>query len=471
MRRTARPRRRLAALFAGMGAASAGVIGLALWLGLRRAEAAGAADGLATAAVVSLFGVAGVLVGAWLALDERAAKPVERIAARLRLGASGCVPDARPDAAAPDLGDLAPAAEAAVRRLAGGDRAVAGHVASATERLSAERDALAALLSQIPLAVLMVGADDRILLYDGQAAEVLEQVGPPRLDAPITDYFDAAAVADGKRRAAAAGAAVAVDLRTRGGALRLGARMAALEGGAHLLVVERAAAGLARGAARPLVHGLGHAAPRADGPLDARRLRELSYAVVDLETTGLLPHADAIVQVGAVRLRGGGLVPGETLDLLIHPGRPIPPAATAVHGIDDDAVADAPAAAAVLPRLHAFCEGCVFVAHNAPFDLAFLRRHAAASPTRWSFPTLDTVLLSAIVFGASETHTLDALAGRLGLAVVPDQRHSAIGDARLTAEVLARLLPILEARGLNTFGAVVGEARRHGRMLRDMNRP
>lgn len=468
MRGAARPRRRLAAAFAGLGAASVAVLLLALWLGLRRAEAAGPADGLVAAGVVATLGVGGLLAVAWLALDERVAKPVERIAARLRMGANGSVADA-PAVTAPDLGDLASAAEAAVEALAGRHASVARHVASETERLSIERDALTTLLSEIPLAILMIGADDRILLYDGQAAEVLDQVRPPRLDAPIADYFDAAAIAEAKRRMAEAGAAVAVELPTRGGALRVGARMAALDDGGYVVVVERSVSGLARGAARPLVHGLCDGVARLDGPLDDRPLRDLCYAVVDLETTGLLPHADAIVQVGAVRVRGGRLVPGETLDHLVHPGRSIPAASTAVHGIDDAAVAHAPRAADVLPRLHAFCEECVFVAHNAPFDLGFLRRCAATSPHDWSFPTLDTALLSAVVFGASETHTLDALAHRLGLPVTPCERHSALGDARLTAEVLIRLLPILEARGLGTFGTVVAESRRHGRMLRDMN--
>ena len=465
MTRAARPRRRLAALFALMAAAALGTVLLALWAGYARASASGAANGFVTAAVIASIGVAGILAAGWLALDERAAKPVERIAARLRLGAQGTA--VGPTVAAPDLGDLAPAADAAVAALEGQGRAVTDHVATATERLSAERDALEALLTEIPMAILMVGADDRIVLYDGQAAEVLDQVRPPRLEAPVTDYFDADALAEGKRRMARTGAAATVPLATRGGALRIDARMAPLEGGAYLVIAERSVAGLAQGAARPLVHRLGDMSATADGPLHERRLHDLSYAVVDLETTGLLPHADAIVQVGAVRVRGGRVVRGERLDCLVHPGRPIPAASTAVHGIGDTAVADAPPAAEVLPRLHAFCDGSVFVAHNAPFDLGFLKRSGPSHG--WTLPTLDTVLLSAIVFGASETHTLDALAARLGLPVPPGHRHTAFGDACLTAEVLVRLLPILEARGVATFGDAVSEAQRHGRTLRDVN--
>ncbi len=78
----------------------------------------------------------------------------------------------------------------------------------------------------------------------------------------------------------------------------------------------------------------------------------------------------------------------------------------------------------------------MIVAHNAPFDMAFLRRHAPRMGVTWDHPILDTVLVSAVVFGASETHTLDALCDRLGVTIPEALRHTALGDARATAEVL-----------------------------------
>jgi DNA polymerase-3 subunit epsilon len=175
------------------------------------------------------------------------------------------------------------------------------------------------------------------------------------------------------------------------------------------------------------------------------------------------------VQIGALRVLGGRIVPGEVFETLVDPGRPIPPASTRVHGIDDAAVRGAPDPATATRDFHRFCAGAVLVAHNAPFDLAFLRRAASPAELAWDHPVLDTVLLSAVLFGASATHTLDALTDRLGVVLPPALRHTALGDARATAEVLCRMIPMLEARGLATFADVIAETRKHGRLLEDLN--
>jgi len=77
--------------------------------------------------------------------------------------------------------------------------------------------------------------------------------------------------------------------------------------------------------------------------------------------------------------------------------------------------------------------------------------------------------LSAVDFGAPETHTLDALCDRLGIEIPQAERHTALGDARATAEALVRMIPMLEGRGLSTFGEVIAETRKHGRLLADLN--
>jgi DNA polymerase-3 subunit epsilon len=111
----------------------------------------------------------------------------------------------------------------------------------------------------------------------------------------------------------------------------------------------------------------------------------------------------------------------------------------------------------------------VLVAHNAPFDLRFLQRHEAAIGGRFDHPVLDTVLLSAVLFGTHEAHSLDALCGRLGIAIPPERRHTALGDAEATAAALCAMLAMLEARGFATLGQVLQETRRHGRLLQDLN--
>lgn len=201
------------------------------------------------------------------------------------------------------------------------------------------------------------------------------------------------------------------------------------------------------------------------------RLDDLTYVVFDTETTGLLPdQGDEIVQLAAVRIVNGKRVPGEQFDILVNPGRKIPASSSAVHGITDEMVKDAPGVLEALERFRLFAEGAVLVAHNAPFDLEFLRRRESALKGRFENPVLDTVLLSAVVFGRAQSHTLDALAERLDCAIPSAERHTAIGDAKATAEVFLRLKAMLEARKIERFGEVLREVRRHNRLLRDANR-
>ncbi|MFP4150150.1 MAG: exonuclease domain-containing protein, partial [Nitriliruptoraceae bacterium] len=122
-------------------------------------------------------------------------------------------------------------------------------------------------------------------------------------------------------------------------------------------------------------------------------LIDTTFVVLDLETTGLDPARDRITEVGAVRVRGGEVL-GE-LRTFVHPGRPIPPAVTAVTGITDAMVAHAPSEAAVLGHVLSFLDGAVLVAHNAAFDLSFLRSAAARCATPEPTPVvLDTARLS-----------------------------------------------------------------------------
>lgn len=202
----------------------------------------------------------------------------------------------------------------------------------------------------------------------------------------------------------------------------------------------------------------------------ARRLIDLSYVVFDTETTGLLPsQGDQIVQIAAVRCVNGRRLETERFESLVNPGRRIPAASTAVHHVTDAMVADAPGIEVAGRRFHDFARGAVLVAHNAPFDLEFLRRNEKGIGHRFDHPVLDTVLLSAILFGQHEVHTLDALTERLGIVIPPEARHTAMGDTLATAEAFLKMLPMLRGRGIETFGDVVTEAKKHGRLLRDLN--
>jgi DNA polymerase III subunit epsilon len=193
------------------------------------------------------------------------------------------------------------------------------------------------------------------------------------------------------------------------------------------------------------------AASESQRALDDRPLAELSYTVFDCETTGLEPSAgDEIIQIGATRVLGGRLLRQESFEQLVDPQRRIPPAGIPIHGIRPEMVVGQPTIAQVLPAFHAYARDTVLVAHNAAFDLRFLQLAEARSGVVFDQPVLDTLLLSALVHPNQDSHRLEAIAERFGIPVVG--RHTALGDALVTAEVLVRLLPLLAAMDIHTLG-------------------
>jgi DNA polymerase-3 subunit epsilon len=222
--------------------------------------------------------------------------------------------------------------------------------------------------------------------------------------------------------------------------------------------------------ARAVVYDFDLLSKARNAKVQDARLEDLTYVVFDTETTGLLPgQGDEIVQIAAVRIVNGRRVEGEVFDTLVNPRRPIPLSSTEVHGITEAMVQDAPMIEDVAARFHKFAEGAVLIAHNAPFDMEFLRRVEPKLGLRFDNPVLDTVLLSAVIYGQHEVHSLDALTHRLGITIPEEARHTAIGDTVATADAFLKLMPMLAGRGLATFGAVLGEVRRHGRLLKDLN--
>jgi DNA polymerase-3 subunit epsilon len=194
-------------------------------------------------------------------------------------------------------------------------------------------------------------------------------------------------------------------------------------------------------------------------------LDELTCAVFDTETTGLDPDGgDRVVSLAAVRVRQGRVRRGEVFDALVNPGRPIPSASVRFHGITDEMVAEAPPVDVVLPAFLRFAGGAVLVGHQVWFDLRFLAMAAARlglPPLTSDHAVLDTLALSEIVHGPLDDHDLDAVARRLGVEV--RARHSALGDALATAEVFARLVPLLRKRGIRTLGEALDAAGRASR--------
>jgi len=103
----------------------------------------------------------------------------------------------------------------------------------------------------------------------------------------------------------------------------------------------------------------------------------------------------------------------------------------------------------VLPAFHSFAQDTVLVAHNAAFDMKFLQLQEAGTGVAFHQPVLDTLLLSAVVHPNQESHRLEAIAERFNVTVLG--RHTALGDAMVTAEVWLRLIPLLDAMGIHTL--------------------
>ncbi|MHB1489758.1 MAG: exonuclease domain-containing protein, partial [Cellulomonas sp.] len=160
-------------------------------------------------------------------------------------------------------------------------------------------------------------------------------------------------------------------------------------------------------------------------------LHEVTFVVVDLETTGGTPISSAITEIGAVKVRGGEVL-GE-LQTLVDPGTPVPAFISALTGITTAMVHGAPRIDAVVPAFAEFIRGSVLVAHNAPFDIGFLKAAFAQSGHPWpGNQVLDTVRLARRVVLRDEApnHKLGTLAALFGATVTPD--HRALSDARAT---------------------------------------
>ena len=201
-------------------------------------------------------------------------------------------------------------------------------------------------------------------------------------------------------------------------------------------------------------------------------LRLTTFTVVDLETTGGSAAADAITEVGAVRVCGGQ-VQGE-FQTLVDPGVPITPFVSVLTGITDAMVSGSPRIGSVLPAFLEFARGSVLVAHNAPFDVGFLRAACVDQGVAWpGFAVVDTALLARRVLTRDEVPNckLGTLAAFFGAGTSPN--HRALADARATVDVLHALIGRLGSLGvqslpeLRAFSAQVSPAQRRKRHLAD----
>jgi DNA polymerase-3 subunit epsilon/CBS domain-containing protein len=182
----------------------------------------------------------------------------------------------------------------------------------------------------------------------------------------------------------------------------------------------------------------------------ATPLIALNAVAIDTETTGLDASKARIVQMGAVAIAAGRIDDGATLDLLVDPGIPIPPASSRIHNITNAMVRNAPQFPEAWERLRAFTGARVLVGHSIGFDLAVFEKETGRASLPWERPrTLCVRMLAQVANPGLADYTLDMLASWLGVTV--GGRHSALGDARAAAEIFLALLPKLQERGIRTL--------------------
>ena len=172
-----------------------------------------------------------------------------------------------------------------------------------------------------------------------------------------------------------------------------------------------------------------------------------TYVVFDIETTGLKPeHAD-ILEIGAVKLSNGKIV--DRFQTFINDGVLIPSNITRLTGITGDMLVGAPSSREALQEFASFCVGCCLVAHNAAFDVGFIRHHGARYQIRFDEPYADTLMLSRYLVHDLPNHKLDTVCEYF--AVDLTNHHRASDDAAATAEVFLRLLDIMHENGVCTI--------------------
>ncbi|MDR7856231.1 PolC-type DNA polymerase III [Tissierella sp.] len=172
-----------------------------------------------------------------------------------------------------------------------------------------------------------------------------------------------------------------------------------------------------------------------------------TYVVFDIETTGLSAINDMITEIGAVRIKDGKVI--DVYSQLINPNRPIPTKITELTGITDEMVRDKPSIHEVILDFKEFIKDDVLVAHNASFDVGFIRQNMKLNNLELDNPVLDTLELSRAVFPELKNHKLNNIAKHLNVSLV--NHHRAVDDATATAEILIKILNMLCENNISSF--------------------
>ena len=172
-----------------------------------------------------------------------------------------------------------------------------------------------------------------------------------------------------------------------------------------------------------------------------------TFVVFDLETTGFSPSKNQIIEIGAVKVVNGSIT--ERFSTFVNPKVPIPFEIEQLTSINDDMVLDAPTIDEILPKFMEFCQDAVMVAHNADFDMSFIKHNCSALGLECEKTVLDTVALSRVLLPALNRFKLDTVAKALNVSLA--HHHRAVDDAACTAEIFVKLVEMLWDRGVETM--------------------
>ena len=177
---------------------------------------------------------------------------------------------------------------------------------------------------------------------------------------------------------------------------------------------------------------------------------DADYVVFDLETTGFSPETNRIIEIGAVKVQNGKIV--DKFSTFVNPQVPIPFRIEQLTSINDSMVIDAPVIADILPEFMKFCEGCVMVAHNADFDMSFIKKNCQRLDIPCKPTIVDTVALARVLLPNLNRFKLDTVAKALGVSL--ENHHRAVDDAGCTAEIFVKFIEMLRERGMSTLDEV-----------------
>lgn len=181
---------------------------------------------------------------------------------------------------------------------------------------------------------------------------------------------------------------------------------------------------------------------------------DTTYCVLDLETTGFSPKIEKITEIGVMKIKDGKVI--DTFSCFVNPEKPIPTRVVEVTNITDDMVKDAETIDIVFPKLLEFLKDTVLVAHNAEFDIGFLKHNAKVLGYEFDFTYIDTLTLSQELFPDYKSYKLGRIAKKLGIKV--DVAHRALDDVDTTVKVFNIMIKMLKERSCSTLEDVIVNA-------------